>query len=88
MAGWTTSLQLFLSSTPRARRIAIGHWEGTREGMSAGLALLGTYSNLTLLCNEANAILMAFEKGPIEGDAVYPWIAAGIADVLSTKKRT
>ena len=41
-----------------------------------------------MLCNEANAIWMAFDRGPIEGDAVYPWIAADIADVLSTKKRT
>ena len=56
MAGWTNSLQLSLSSTPRARRMAIGHWDGTREGMSAGLALLGTYSNRAVLCNEARAI--------------------------------
>ena len=38
LGGWTNSRQRFLSSNPRARRTAVGHWEGTLEGMSAGLA--------------------------------------------------
>ena len=57
------------------------------KGCPLGWPYLGRIRTEPLLCNEANAIWMAFDRGPIEGDAVYPWIAADIADVLSTKKK-
>ena len=61
---------------------------GSRDGMSAGFASVGTYSKRRSHLRKARANCTAFESGPRKGDAVYPCTVALMAAVLSTKSHT